>query len=58
MGEHKHNPNVIAAKNGELPPKPRKMSAAERQMLLYSRIQSEVLKRTGLAPNILPEKYF
>lgn len=26
MGEHKHNPTAIAAKNGELPPKPRKAS--------------------------------
>lgn len=29
MGEHKHNPTAIAAKAGELPPKPQKLSRRE-----------------------------
>lgn len=32
MGEHKHNPTAIAAKNGELPPKPRKKSMDDATM--------------------------
>ena len=29
MGQHKHNPTAIAAKDGKLPPKPKNMSRAE-----------------------------
>ena len=29
MGEHKHNPTAIAAKNGELSPKKKPMGTAE-----------------------------
>lgn len=53
MGEHKHNPTAIAAKNGELSPKPKKMSKRELEALMYSRIKSEIVKRTGLAPGML-----
>lgn len=44
MGQHKYNPTAIAAKNGELPPKPKKMSKAERDRLL----QREIERRTGI----------
>ena len=33
MGQHKHNPTAIAAKEGKLPPKPPKMSTREREAL-------------------------
>ena len=36
MGQHKKNPVAIAAKNGELPPKPGKLSKAERDRRLYA----------------------
>lgn len=36
MGQHKTNPTAIKAKNGEIPPKPSKMSKAECDRLLYS----------------------
>lgn len=39
MGQHKYNPTAIAAKNGELPPKPKKMSKAERDRLLTRKIE-------------------
>lgn len=52
MGEHKRNPIAISAKNGELLPRPKKMSSAERQRLLYSSIQAEMVKRTGIAPGM------
>jgi hypothetical protein len=39
MGQHKHNPTSIAAKNGELPPKKKPISKAERDRLLYAKCQ-------------------
>ena len=36
MGQHKFNPTAIAAKNGELPPKPPKMSKRESEAALYA----------------------
>ena len=57
MGEHKYNPKSISAKNGELPPKPKKMSAAERQLRLYQLIQTKMFEKTGLAPGMLIEGY-
>lgn len=44
MGEHKHNPTAIAAKNGELPPKKKPVSKRELDRLLMKRIQ----EATGL----------
>ena len=31
MGQHKHNPTAIAAKEGKLPPKPQKKSKRQRE---------------------------
>ena len=40
MGQHKHNPTAIAAKNGELPPKKQpKLSKRQADALIYKRIQ-------------------
>ena len=45
MGQHKHNPTAIAAKNGKLPPKKKsKLSKRQREALLRKKIQD----RTGL----------
>ena len=44
MGQHKHNPVAIAAKKGELPPKPKKMSKRELDRLLYSKCQEALYK--------------
>ena len=44
MGQHKYNPTAIAAKNGELPPKPKKMGKRESERLLYAKCQ-EILYR-------------
>lgn len=44
MGQHKHNPTATAAKNGELPPKPKKMSKKERDALLYAKCQEAIYK--------------
>ena len=37
MGEHKTNPTAIAAKNGELSPKPKPMSKREMDRLLTAK---------------------
>lgn len=37
MGQHKYNPTAIAAKNGELPPKPKKVGKREAERLLYAK---------------------
>lgn len=45
MGEHKHNPTAIAAKNGNLPPKKKSgLSKRKRDALIRKRIQD----KTGL----------
>ena len=44
MGQHKYNPTAIAAKNGELPPKPKGISKRERERLLMKMIY----EKTGL----------
>ena len=36
MGEHKHNPTAVAAKNGELPPKKKPMGTAESREWVYA----------------------
>ena len=39
MGQHKYNPTAIAAKNGELPPKPKPMGKRELDRLLIREIE-------------------
>ncbi len=39
MGQHKYNPTAIKARNGELPPKPKKMGKRESDRLLYAECQ-------------------
>lgn len=42
MGQHKHNPTAIAAKNGEIKPKERPMSKKERREFIYSQLDRTV----------------
>lgn len=44
MGQHKHNPTAIAAKNGELPPKPEKLSKREMDRIMYAKCQEILYK--------------
>ena len=39
MGQHKYNPTAIAAKNGELPPKPKKKSKRQVEREIYAKCQ-------------------
>ena len=48
MGQHKYNPTAIKAKNGEIPPKPPRMSKREQTILREIRIESEIRKRMGI----------
>lgn len=45
MGQHKHNPTAIAAKNGELPPKQREkqLTKREAEVLLRRKILDLIL---------------
>lgn len=42
MGQHKYNPNCQLAKEGKLPPKPKKIGKREAERLMYAKCQ-EVL---------------
>ena len=44
MGQHKYNPTAIAAKKGELPPKPKKIGKREAERIMYTKCQ-EILFR-------------
>ena len=44
MGQHKYNPNCRLAREGKLPPKPKKLSKRQRDRLLMAMIY----ERTGL----------
>lgn len=44
MGQHKHNPTAIAAKNGELPPKPKPIGKRDLERM----IMREIERRTGI----------
>ena len=45
MGEHKHNPTAIAAREGKLPPKKKPISKRERNRIICA----ELYKRLGIA---------
>lgn len=44
MGQHKHNPTAIAAKEGKIQPKTKPMGKRERDRMLYAKCQ-EILFR-------------
>lgn len=44
MGQHKSNPTAIAAKNGELPPKPKKKSKREIDREIYAKCREIIYK--------------
>lgn len=50
MGQHKYNPKAIAAKNGEVPPKPKPLSKREREAITYAAFQDAMHKRGLLTP--------
>ena len=50
MGQHKYNPKAIAAKNGEIPPKPKPPSKREREVITYMALQKAMHDRGLLTP--------
>lgn len=42
MGQHKYNQTAIAAKNGELPPKQKKISKRELDRIIYKKCQDKL----------------
>ena len=49
MGQHKTNPTAIAAKNGELPQKQKKLSKRENDRLIYEKCQEIIYKKLSEA---------
>lgn len=45
MGEHKYNPTAIAAKNGELPPKPKNPTKKEMEAAFYEALNRVLIER-------------
>lgn len=54
MGQHKHNPVAIAAKNGELPPKKSKMSKRKMEVQMEALVRKKLQDATGL-PQLVRE---
>ncbi len=50
MGQHKYNPKAIAAKNGEIPPKPKQPSKREREAITYMAFQKAMHDKGLLTP--------
>ena len=50
MGQHKYNPTAIAAKNGEIPPKPKRLSKREREAITYMAFQKVMHDKGLLTP--------
>ena len=46
MGQHKHNPTAIAAKEGKLPPKPPKKSKKERDRELQAMVWQAMMEKS------------
>lgn len=44
MGQHKYNQTAIKAKNGELPPKPKKLGKRESERMIYTKCKEIVYK--------------
>lgn len=57
MGQHKYNPTAIAAKEGKLPPKEKKLSKHECDILLHNAVENAIRKVVGVAPSNLLDTY-
>ena len=57
MGQHKHNPTAIAAKNKEIPSKEKVMSRSEYKKALDKMIRRKMRETTGLPDMYIPRKY-
>lgn len=52
MGQHKHNPTAIAAKEGKLPPKPPRKSKRQMEREIMGAIDAWMLAKTGFSPSL------
>lgn len=57
MGQHKHNPTAIAAKNKEIPPKEKGISRREYEKALSEMIRRKMRETTGLPDTHILPKY-
>ena len=49
MGQHKYNQTAIDAKDGKLPPKPKKLSARETDRIINAKLREILYKPFGEA---------
>lgn len=56
MGQHKYNPTAVAAKNGELPPKPERPSKREIERDMYRELYNAMVRRVAKAVKKVSEK--
>lgn len=57
MGQHKYNPTAIAAKEGKLLPKKKKLSKHESDILLHNAVENAMRKVVGVAPSDIVDTY-
>lgn len=56
MGQHKHNPTAVAAKNGELPPKQREKQLTKREAeVLLRRKILDLMPGAFALPDVMKE---
>lgn len=53
MGQHKHNPTAIAAKKGEIKPKPKSKRLTSAELM---KLRNAALKKYGILP-VLPHTF-
>lgn len=58
MGQHKYNPTAIAAKEGKIPPKKKRLGKRQSEWLMQKMIENELRKRIGIAPTDLYDGRF
>lgn len=58
MGQHKYNPTAIKAKNGELPPKPKKISKKESDRIIMEKVGEVTGADRLLGALGVDEKYY
>ena len=58
MGQHKYNPTAIKAKNGELPPKPKKKSKRESEREIMKKVREVTGADRVLDTLGVEEKYY
>lgn len=57
MGQAKYNPTAIAAKAGEIAPKPPKMGKREMDRFINTQVQAMLAEKSGFSPSSFISPY-